>query len=92
MMVVARCMCMCVCVLQTFNENEYRKLITVPIIKGSEYEADVDFYVILKNPAGGAGLADPSIARVTIVDDDGQWALVHNNNNNESLLYSAILQ
>ncbi|XP_070172870.1 sodium/calcium exchanger 2-like isoform X8 [Littorina saxatilis] len=54
----------------TFDENEYRKVITVPIINDNQYEADVDFYILLKNPAGGGGLGDPSIARVTIVDDD----------------------
>ena len=64
--------------MQTFNENEYRKLITIPIINDNQYEADVDFYVILKNPTGGGGLGDPSIARVTIVDDDGQLSTCMN--------------
>ncbi|XP_076443822.1 sodium/calcium exchanger 2-like isoform X2 [Babylonia areolata] len=54
----------------TFNENEYKKSITIPIINDNQYEADVDFYIILKNPTGGAGLGDPSISRITIVDDD----------------------
>ncbi|KAK7501658.1 hypothetical protein BaRGS_00007089, partial [Batillaria attramentaria] len=54
----------------TFNENEYRKTIQIPIINDDQYEADVDFYVILKNPGGGAGLGDPNITRITVVDDD----------------------
>ena len=32
----------------------------------------MDFYLILKNPEGGAGLGDPSVTRVTIIDDDGE--------------------
>ncbi|XP_035826094.1 sodium/calcium exchanger 2-like, partial [Aplysia californica] len=55
---------------QVFQENEYKKTVTVPIINDNQYEADVDFYVILKNPHGGTGIGDPSVTRVTIVDDD----------------------
>ena len=55
-----------------FNEDEYRKTLTVPIINDNQYEADVDFYVLLKNPNGGGGTGDPSITRVTIIDDDGE--------------------
>ena len=58
--------------LQVFKETEYRKTITIPIINDNQYEADVDFYVILKNPQGDAGLSDPNITRVTIIDDDGR--------------------
>ncbi|KAK3766043.1 hypothetical protein RRG08_002281 [Elysia crispata] len=53
-----------------FQENEYRKVISIPIINDNQYEADVDFYVILKNAHGGAGIGDPSVTRITIVDDD----------------------
>ena len=60
-------------VLQVFKENEYKKSVSIPIINDNEFESDVDFYLILKNPEGGAGLGDPSIARVTIVDDDGKF-------------------
>ncbi|XP_046340925.1 sodium/calcium exchanger 2-like isoform X1 [Haliotis rufescens] len=54
----------------TFKENEYRKTFSIPIVNDNQYEADVDFYLILKNPQGQSGLGDPSVARVTIVDDD----------------------
>ena len=58
-----------------FSESEYRKSITIPIINDMQYEADVDFYVILKNPSGEAGISDPNITRITIIDDDGTyWA------------------
>lgn len=57
--------------LQIFSEEEYRKTIVVPIINDNQYEADTDFYVLLKNPKGGSGTGDPSITRVTIIDDDG---------------------
>ena len=58
--------------LQIFKETEYQKSFSVSIINDNQYEADVDFYIILKNPKGMSGLGDPSVTRVTIVDDDGQ--------------------
>ena len=54
-----------------FKENEYKKTIAINIVNDNQFESDVDFYVILKNPNGGSGLGDPSVARITIVDDDG---------------------
>lgn len=60
-----------------FKETEYQKTVTIPIINDNQYEADVDFYVILKNATGDSGIGDPSIARVTIIDDDGEnWYLI----------------
>ncbi|KAL5004041.1 hypothetical protein ScPMuIL_017497 [Solemya velum] len=53
-----------------FTENEFKKTITIDIINDNQYEADADFYIILKNAKGGSGLGDPSVTRVTIVDDD----------------------
>ena len=61
--------------MQVFKATEFQKTITVPIINDNQYEADVDFYVILKNPNGGGGLGEPSIARVTIIDDDGEYLM-----------------
>ena len=61
---------------QTFAESESIKTISIPIINDNQYEADVDFYVILKNPVGqNAAIGDPSIARVTIIDDDGERSI-----------------
>ena len=54
-----------------FKETETRK--TIPIIKNDHYDADADFYILLKAPTGDASLGDPNITRVTIIDDDGQY-------------------
>ena len=35
-----------------------------------QYEPDREFYIILKNAKGLTAIGDPSIARVTIIDDD----------------------
>ncbi|XP_033634771.1 sodium/calcium exchanger 3-like [Asterias rubens] len=53
-----------------FNEMEWHKKITIPIVNDNQYENNMDFYVILKNPDGGGALGDPSLTRVTIIDDD----------------------
>ena len=47
------------------------KTITIPIIKNDHYDADADFYILLKAPTGDSSLGDPNITRVTIIDDDG---------------------
>ena len=59
---------------QIFNENEDRKSISVPIIDNNQFDDDTEFYIILKNPVGGKGVGDPSVATVTIFDDDGKLA------------------
>lgn len=59
--------------MQVFNSDEYKKTISIPIVNDYEFEPDTDFYIILKNPEGDAGLGDPSVTRVTIIDDDGKW-------------------
>ncbi|XP_053406254.1 sodium/calcium exchanger 2-like isoform X4 [Mercenaria mercenaria] len=53
-----------------FKEDEYRKTISVPIVNDNQFENDVMFYILLKNPTPGTGTGDPSVATVTIVDDD----------------------
>ncbi|XP_060551494.1 sodium/calcium exchanger 2-like isoform X6 [Ruditapes philippinarum] len=53
-----------------FKEDEYRKTISIPIVNDNQFENDVMFYVLLKNPTPGTGTGDPSVATVTIVDDD----------------------
>ncbi|XP_071488662.1 sodium/calcium exchanger 3-like, partial [Diadema antillarum] len=53
-----------------FKETEWKKTITIPIINDNQYENDMEFYVILKSPEGGGVLGDPSVTRVTIIDDD----------------------
>ncbi|KAL8625458.1 hypothetical protein ACOMHN_018603 [Nucella lapillus] len=53
-----------------FAESEVSKTIKVPIVQGKEPGSEVDFYVILKNPTGGGALGDPSIARVSVMDDN----------------------
>lgn len=54
-----------------FKETEYKKTVSIPIINDNQFENDVTFYIVLKNAGGGAGIGDPSVAMVTIVDDDG---------------------
>jgi len=46
--------------------------LSIPIINDNQFENDVTFYIVLKNAGGGAGIGDPSVAMVTIVDDDGK--------------------
>ena len=60
---------------QVFEPTEYKKSISIPIINDNQYEADVDFYIILKTPSGEASLGDPNVARVTIIDDDGMFVV-----------------
>ena len=59
-----------ICFVQVFTEYDFVQQITVPIINDNQYNPDTDFYVILKNPSGDASLGDPSVSRVTIIDDD----------------------
>ncbi|XP_076465393.1 sodium/calcium exchanger 2-like [Babylonia areolata] len=54
----------------TFDECDYAKVVKIPILQGKQQGCDVDFYFILKNPTGGGKLGDPSITRITIMDDD----------------------
>ena len=54
-------------------ESESIKTVSIPIICGNQYQADVDLYVILKNAVSqNAAVGEPSMARVTIIDDDGE--------------------
>jgi len=71
--------------LQVFQSDEYVKTISVPIVNDFEFEPDTDFYIILKNPEGDAGLGDPSVTRVTIIDDDGRHICIYG-----SLIYYSI--
>lgn len=60
-------------ICQTFLETEWKKTISIPIIKNNTFTSNVEFYVILKVPEGGMQLGDPSVTRVTIIDDDGEF-------------------
>jgi len=57
---------------QIFTEKSFRETIRIPIINDNQYYPDTDFYVILKHPTGDAALGDPSVTRVTIIDDDSK--------------------
>lgn len=59
-------------IFQTFKDTEYRQTITLDIINDNQFENDCDFYVILKNATNGTSLGDPSVTRITVVDDDGK--------------------
>lgn len=64
---------------QIFKETEWKKSISIPIVNDNQYENDMDFYVILKNPGGDAGLGDPSVCRITVIDDDGKFSVLSYN-------------
>ncbi|XP_065194893.1 sodium/calcium exchanger 3-like isoform X1 [Sycon ciliatum] len=53
----------------TFSPGEMMKRISISIATDDTYETDEEFYVVLKS-AEGVMIADPSIAKVKIVDDD----------------------
>ena len=53
-------------------EEDFQQKICIPIINDNQYNPDTDFYVILKNTSGDAALGDPSVTRVTIIDDDSK--------------------
>ncbi|CAE1230020.1 unnamed protein product [Acanthosepion pharaonis] len=50
-----------------FREDEYRKQIPINITTEGRTINTVDFFLILKNPSGNAGLGDPSVAHVVII-------------------------
>jgi hypothetical protein len=56
----------------TFAPNETSKQFTVPILEDTTYEDAEVFRVVLSNPTGGAAVRDPSIAQVTIIENDAQ--------------------
>lgn len=46
-------------------------MLMITIIHHEGYALEKDFYVILKNPMGNVELGEPNLARITIIDDDG---------------------
>jgi uncharacterized delta-60 repeat protein len=54
----------------TFLPGEIAKSNTVPILNDLVVEPPETFDIVLSNPTGGAGLASPSVATVTIYDDE----------------------
>ena len=54
----------------TFAHGETEKQITVILIDDSVYEGDESFTVTLANPSDRSSVNDPSVATVTIVEDD----------------------
>lgn len=53
-----------------FADGETEKLVTVPILDDVSIESDETVALALLAPTGGAALGDPSIAILTIGDDD----------------------
>jgi hypothetical protein len=53
-----------------FGPGETYRTISIPILDDSEDEEDETFTFALSNPSGGASIASPAAAVVTIVDDD----------------------
>ncbi len=65
----------------TFASGESARIVSVPILNDPAPELAETFRVSLSQPTGGAELRDPTMATVTIVDDDtpsasGQWGPV----------------
>lgn len=58
----------------TFTNGEASKTITVPILEDTQVEGDETFTVALSNPTGGAQFTGPTLASVTIVDNDAGLA------------------
>lgn len=58
----------------TFTNGEASKTITVPILEDTQVEGDELFTVALSNPTGGAQFTGPTVASVTIVDNDAGFA------------------
>jgi subtilisin family serine protease len=54
----------------TFAHGETEQQITVTLIDDSVYEGDESFTVTLANPSDRSSVNDPSVATVTIVEDD----------------------
>ena len=54
-------------------------MLAITIIHHDGYALEKDFYVILKNPAGSVELGEPNLARITIIDDDGNLLMSINN-------------
>lgn len=59
------------CIFQTFCPGETNKTLTITIVHHDGYALEKDFYILLKNPVGTAELGEPNLARITIIDDDG---------------------
>ena len=57
--------------MQTFKPGDTKKALTITLIHHEGYTQEKDFYVLLKNPMGKAELGEPNLARITIIDDDG---------------------
>jgi hypothetical protein len=64
--------------LQNFQPGATKHILRIPIVQHDDYTKDKEFYVILKNPTppNSVDLGEPSLTRVTIIDDDGTYIYV----------------
>lgn len=58
----------------TFTNGEAFKFITVPILEDTQVEGDESFTVALSNPTGGAQFTGPTVATISVVDNDAGLA------------------
>ena len=59
-----------------FKPGDTKKSLTLTLIHHEGYALEKDFYLLLKNPMGKVELGEPNLARITIIDDDGNDLLV----------------
>ena len=63
--------------VQVFNETEYKKTIEVSLADNNDdcnldaKDDGMDFYLVLKDCCHDTSLEDPSIARISIIHDNG---------------------
>jgi sugar lactone lactonase YvrE len=62
----------------TFAPGETSKNINIPLVNDNVYEGSKTFTLTLSNPGGGALLTDPTMATVTIIDDESRPFLFNN--------------
>ncbi|MBE9564470.1 MAG: hypothetical protein IMF17_04425, partial [Proteobacteria bacterium] len=54
----------------SFADGEISQTFSIDIVDDADYEGDESLSLILGNPTGGAGLDSPTLAIVTILEDD----------------------
>ena len=76
----------------SFDDIEYQKTFTIPILDDALAEGTETVILTLTNPGGGASLGTPSIAELHILDDDAvTFTVTHTGDSGPGSLRQAIL-